>query len=60
MDAYGKVAYEGYCESSNGISLVSGATLPTWENLPEAIRVAWNLAAVRVADAVLGHYSPKH
>lgn len=46
----GKVAYEAYCESSGGKSLVSGATLPTWEDLKPEIRAAWDAAAQAVAS----------
>lgn len=41
----GEVAYAGYCAASDGKSLVSGAELPSWENLPEEIRTAWRASA---------------
>jgi hypothetical protein len=34
-------AYAGYCRYTNNKSLVSGADLPTWDNLPSSIRNAW-------------------
>ena len=36
----GQVAYEAYCEFSEGRSLVSGAALPAWENLTPTIQAA--------------------
>lgn len=45
----GQVAYEGYCAVSDGKSLVSGESLPTWGEQAPEIREAWRAAA----DAVL-------
>lgn len=42
---YGKVAYESYCTYSEGKSLISGETLPKWEEQSEQIRSAWRAAA---------------
>jgi hypothetical protein len=44
----GQIAYEAYAEFTGGRSLVSGAALPPWPELPEAIRHAWDAAAVKV------------
>lgn len=52
MDNLGKIAYEGYCRSSNFKSLVSGADLPQWEALKPEIRAAWESAAKAVGDAI--------
>jgi hypothetical protein len=41
----GQRAYERYCESSDGKSLVSGAELPGWDGLDEKIKAAWEHAA---------------
>lgn len=41
----GQIGYEAYIKSSGGKSLVSGATLPPWRDLSEAIRNAWESAA---------------
>ena len=41
----GQVGYEAYCKSSGGVSLVSGAKLPEWPTLSDAIRNAWDAAA---------------
>lgn len=50
MVNYGKLAYDAYCESSGGVSLVSGAKLPPWEELKPEIKTAWQAAA----DAIIG------
>ncbi len=44
-DFAGRTAYESYCASSQGVSLVSGAKLPDWVDLPAQIKVAWIAAA---------------
>lgn len=38
---YAKEAYEAYCRHTGWKSLATGAALPQWDNLPEAIRTAW-------------------
>jgi len=48
VNKLGQVAYEGYKEYSEGKSLVSGAVLPVWTDLPEDIKAAWQLAAIKV------------
>lgn len=48
MRTLGQIAYEAYRNCSNGKSLVSGAPIPTWENLSAEIRAAWELAAFAV------------
>jgi hypothetical protein len=45
----GKLAYQAYCASTGGKSLVSGAALPAWERLSYEIREAWHAAADAVA-----------
>jgi hypothetical protein len=44
----GQLAYEGYCQSSKGRSLISGKELPPWGELDDAIKDAWNTAGSRV------------
>ena len=44
----GQVNYEGYCERSGGVSLVSGDTLPAWHELTQDIRDAWETGASHV------------
>jgi hypothetical protein len=44
----GQVAYEGYCLSSKGVSLVSGAQLPPWTQLSPEIQQAWVVSAQAV------------
>lgn len=46
-----EIAYEAYRKSSGGKSLISGAPIPEFAALPEAIKVAWKAAA----DAVVYH-----
>lgn len=55
MVELGYIAYTGYCESSGGKSLVSGAQLPHWDDLKLEIRDAWNAAA----EAVKRHVEAK-
>lgn len=47
--SYGRRAYEAYLTYAHGRSLVSGAVLPTWEDLDDEIKGAW----VATASAVL-------
>jgi hypothetical protein len=48
---YGQAAYNGYCESSGNKSLVTDATLPPWDELSDAIKVAWVHSAMRAREA---------
>lgn len=48
----GQLGYEAYRAKAGGKSLVSGATLPGWEDLAAEIRDAWEagaMAAIRGA-----------
>lgn len=45
MVNFGKVAYDAYCESTGGVSLISGAKLPGWDELKTEIKTAWEAAA---------------
>lgn len=47
----GQVSYEAYCADADGKSLVSGAALPAWADLPDEIRHAWEAAGRAVLDA---------
>lgn len=49
----GQIAYEAYCRSTGGVSLVSGDKLPTWDDLPPKIQTAWREAGDRVANHVV-------
>jgi hypothetical protein len=51
MINFGKIAYDAYCKSSGGVSLVSGAKLPEWDVLSPAIKLAWESAAEAVVEA---------
>jgi hypothetical protein len=48
METPGQVAYEAYRAAAGGRSLAAGDPLPEFEDLPAAIRRAWEA----VADAV--------
>lgn len=50
LKSYGQIAYEAYLKYSDGKSLVSGATLPRWEDLAGNIRDAWLAAAQAVVE----------
>lgn len=50
MATLGMIAYAAYCKSSGGVSLISGATLPTWDQLKPEIKTAWEAAADAVAS----------
>jgi hypothetical protein len=47
----GRIAYDTYASVAGGKSLVTGAELPAWELLAEPIQLAWQAAAVAVANA---------
>jgi hypothetical protein len=44
----GFAAYEGYMAACGGRSLISGQTLPNWEDQDVRIREAWDAAATEV------------
>lgn len=48
---FGDIAYEAYRQVADGKSLVTGALLPVWDELPERIREAWESAAEAVRTA---------
>ena len=52
MVNFGKVAYDAYCESTGGVSLISGAKLPVWDELKAEIKTAWE-AAAKAVKAIL-------
>lgn len=49
MRTNGQIAYEGYLQKCGGVSLVSGAPLPKWEEQAAAIQEAWEAAGEAVA-----------
>lgn len=49
-------AYEAYARHTGWKSLATGADLPQWDALPEAIRVAWRVSAAWVIGRVLRHF----
>lgn len=50
----GRLAYEGYRDFSNGVSLISGAPIPRFEELDPRIQRAWAFAANIVAIHTAG------
>jgi hypothetical protein len=44
----GQVAYEAYAQASDGVSLVTGVTLPGWADVKPEIQAAWQAAAAAV------------
>jgi hypothetical protein len=50
----GEVAYQGYCDASDGKSLFNGDTLPAWGKQAPAIQAAWDSAANAVARVLWG------
>lgn len=50
MQSFGMIAYEAYCQSTGGVSLISGAQLPPWDGLHSAIKQGWEAAAQAVAN----------
>lgn len=52
-ETLGKIAYDSYCESTGGVSLVTGAVLPSWEMLPDDTQKAWRHSAIGVSGALL-------
>lgn len=51
MAHLGKEAYEGYKLSCKGVSLISGAPLPSWDNQAPSIQAAWAEAAAAAIGA---------
>lgn len=46
-----KIAYDAYCKSTGGVSLISGDKLPEFEKLKQSIQDAWYDAAEAVRRA---------
>lgn len=47
---FAKIAYDAYCQSTGGVSLISGDKLPEFDALKESIKQAWLAAANAVED----------
>jgi hypothetical protein len=45
---FGNVAYNAYRTASGGRSLVTGAPIPPWDDMPEAIKDVWDASAGEV------------
>ena len=52
MVSNGQIAYEAYCNKAGWKSLATGAPLPQWSALPDAIRDAWEAAAEAVTGTI--------
>lgn len=48
MTGFGRIAYEAYSNHTGRKSLVTGADLPTWDELRPEIKAAWDVAAQAV------------
>jgi len=48
-----KVAYDAYCTSTGGVSLISGDKLPEFDKLKDEIKAAWAAAALAVSSVVV-------
>jgi hypothetical protein len=46
-----KIAYDAYCKSTGGVSLISGDKLPEFEKLKQSIQDAWYDSAEAVRRA---------
>lgn len=49
----GREAYEAYANVTGWKSLATGADLPQWDGLTEAMRQAWNVSAAWVVGRVM-------
>lgn len=45
---FAKIAYDAYCKSTGGVSLISGDKLPDFDALKDEIKRAWLAAATAV------------
>lgn len=52
MKTLGQIAYEAYIESTGGKSLITGDTLPPYEQLNTDVQKAWEYAADAIAASV--------
>lgn len=60
MNIAGKAAYDAYCKSTGGVSLISGDKLPEFETLKPAIQTAWvkaEQAAIEIGMARSRNYT---
>lgn len=53
MKTYGQIGYEAYRAHTGGVSLATGAPIPEWDALPQAIKAAWEAAGMVVAKHML-------
>ncbi len=48
MVSLGSELYNTYYRHTNGHSIVNGATLPEWDDLPQAVKNAWESTAFNI------------
>jgi hypothetical protein len=48
MKTPGQIAYEAYCGASHWKSLMTGASLPAWEQVRQDIQAAWERGSAAV------------
>ena len=53
-----QIAYEGYVETTGGVSIITGHKLPPFENLDERIKDAWYNAAKAVREEIFSDFDP--
>jgi hypothetical protein len=47
---YGKIGYEAYAVETGG-KTYDGRNMPKWDELPDKIKIAWQMAADRIVRA---------
>jgi len=47
-----RVAYEAYCNSTGWKSAITGASLPSFENCPEAVKRGWMAVAREMVSVI--------
>lgn len=55
LNYLGRRCYQAYRDAAEGRSLVTGAPLPEWSDMPDAIRAAWVAAATEAVDQWVRH-----
>ena len=50
---YGRIAFEAYAAATNNRSLITGDTLPPWNDLGNGVQEAWIAAAEAVRAKIV-------
>lgn len=58
--ALAQCGYEAYAKFTGWKSLVTGAPLPQWNDLPQPIMDAWLVSANVIIETLIVHYVPKN